>query len=280
VAAIKVITDSACDLPPRLVEQHGIGIVPLDVRLGQWGPEEMSLMGPGQFWQRCATTTALPETSSPAPGAFAESFARAADEGKAGIICLTLSGGLSSTYQSALAGAQQVRGRADVRVVDTRTVSLGQALVVLAAAEAAAAKADLDQAEAVARRLVPDVHVYCALDTLRNVRKGGRIGAARAVLGSLLDVKPVLQIRDGVVEAEARPRTRLRSLEYLAQLVRGAGKLEALGVAHAAAPDLDVFLDMLKGTFPVEDIMVSYLGPVIGAHGGPGCIGVCYRPAP
>jgi DegV family protein with EDD domain len=156
---------------------------------------------------------------------------------------------------------------------------VGEALVVLKTARVGAATNNLDLAEAAARAVVPNVHVYCALDTLDNVKKGGRIGAARATLGSLLSIKPVLEIRDGVVRAEARQRTRARSLQYLVDLVKGAGKLEALAVAHAAAVDLELFLDMLASVFPREDTLVNYLGPVIGAHGGPGCLGVAYLPA-
>jgi DegV family protein with EDD domain len=278
MAAIKVITDSACDLPADIVQAHDIGIVALDVRLGQWGPDQLNHIEPAEFWRRCASTTALPETSSPSPGAFAHSFSQAAADGSA-VVCLTLSSALSSTYQAACAGAQQVRDQADVRVVDTRSVSLGQGLVVLETVQAAVASHDPDVTEAAARRAVADVHVFCTLDTMQNVRKGGRIGAARALLGSLLAVKPVIEIRDGAVQPESQPRTRRRSLEYLANLVRRAGPLQALGVAHAAAPDLEVFLEMLAGTFPRPQILVNYLGPVIGAHAGPGCVGVCFRPA-
>jgi DegV family protein with EDD domain len=277
MAGIRVVADSACDLPTHLVEQHDIGIVPLDVRLGQWGPEEMNRVGSDEFWRRCSMTTALPETSAPSPGAFAESFARAADQGCAGVICLTLSAGLSATHQAACGGADEVRGQIDVRVVDTRTVSVGEGLVVLEAAKVAAATDDLDVTERAARAIAPAIRTFCVLDTMDNVRKGGRIGAARALLGSLLSIKPIVEIRDGVVKAESRPRTRARSLEYLANLVRQAGKLDGLAVAHAAAPDLDEFLDMLAGTYPRNEILVNYLGPAIGAHGGPGCIGVCYH---
>lgn len=279
MAKIRVIADSACDLPNSLAEAHGIGIVPLDVRLGEWGPEEMKLVGPAEFWRRCAMTGALPETSSPSPGAFAESFARAADEGCPSVVCLTLSAGLSGTYQAARAGAEEVRGLVDVRVVDTRTVSVGEAMVVLETARVGAATNDVDLAEAAARAVVPNVQVFCTLDTTDNVRKGGRIGAAKALLGSLLSIKPVLEIRDGVVKGESRQRTRSRSLQYLVDLVKRAGKLEALAVAHAAAVDLEAFLDMLAGVFPREDTLVNYLGPVIGTHGGPGCLGVAYLPA-
>ena len=279
MAGIKVIADSACDLPDNLVEDLGIGIVPLDVRLGEWGPEEMKRVGPGEFWRRCAMTGAVAETSSPSPGTFAESFAHAADEGCPSVVCLTLSSGLSGTYQAARAGAEEVRGRVDVRVVDTRTVSVGEAMVVLETARVGAATNDLDLAEAAARAVVPNVQEFCTLDTMDNVRKGGRIGAARAFLGSLLSVKPVLEIRDGVVKGESRQRTRARSLQYLVGLVKRAGKLDALAVAHAAAVDLDPFLDMLAGVFPRENTLVNYLGPVIGTHGGPGCLGVAYLPA-
>jgi len=266
VAGVRVVADSACDLPSSLAEAHGIEIVPLDVRLGEWGPEEMKLVGPAEFWRRCAMSEALPETSSPSPGAFAESFTRAADQGCPSVVCLTLSAGLSGTYQAARAGAEEVRGRIDVRVVDTRTVS----------ARVAAATCDLDLAEAAARAVVPNVQVFCTLDTMDNVRKGGRIGAARAFLGSLLSIKPILEICDGVVRGESRQRTRARSLQYLVEVVKRAGKLEALAVAHAAAEDLELFLDMLAGVFPREDTLVNYLGPVIGTHGGPGCLGVAY----
>jgi DegV family protein with EDD domain len=278
VPGVRVIADSACDLPARLAAENGIGTVPLDVRLGDWGPDEMRTIEPVEFWRRCALTSALPETSAPSPGAFAQSFVRAAEEGCSGVVCLTLSSGLSATYHAACHGAKEVRGRVEVRVVDTRSVSLGEALIVLETAKVAAGTDDLDLVEAAARAVVPDIRVFCAFDTLDNVRKGGRIGAATAVVGTFLSIKPVVQIRDGVVQAESRPRTRLRSLEYLANVVKRAGPLGSLAVAHAAAPDLDVLLAMLAGTFPADRILVNYLGPVIGAHAGPGCVGVCFRP--
>ena len=277
MAGIRVVTDSAGDIPTRLAQEHDIRIVPLDVRLGDWGPDEMRLIEPAEFWRRCAMTTALPETSAPSPGAFAESFTQAADDGCTSVVCLTLSAGLSSTYQAACAGADEVRERIEVRVVDTRTVTLGQALVVLEAARVARATNDLDAAEAAARAVVPKIRVFGALDTMDNVRKGGRIGTARALLGSLLSIKPIIEIRDGLAEAESRQRTRAGSLEYLVNKLKQAGKLDGLAVAHAAAPDLEVFLEMLTGIFPPEEILVNYIGPVIGTHAGPRCMGICYR---
>jgi DegV family protein with EDD domain len=277
MTGIRVVTDSAADIPTNLADEKDVRIVPLDVRLGEWGPEEMRLIDPAEFWRRCAMTDALPETSAPSPGAFAESFAQAADDGCTGVVCLTLSSELSSTYQAACGGAEEVRDRIDVRVVDTRTVTLGQAMVVLETARVAGDTNDLDLAEAAARAVVPSIRVYGALDTMDNVRKGGRIGAARALMGSLLSIKPIVEIRDGTAVAESRQRTRAGSLEYLVNKLRQAGRLSGLGIAHAAAPDLDAFLDMLVGIYPIEDILVNYIGPVIGTHAGPRCIGICYR---
>jgi DegV family protein with EDD domain len=279
MAGIRVVTDSAADLPASLAAQHDIRIVPLDVRLGEWGPDEMRLIEPAEFWRRCATTTALPETSAPSPGAFAESFTQAADDGCSGVVCLTLSSKLSATYQSACAGAEEARGRIAIRVVDTLTVTLGQAMVVLQAAQTAAATGDLDATEAAAAALVPKIHVFGALDTLENVRRGGRISTVRALTGSLLSIKPIIEIQGGVVEAESRQRTRAGSLQYLVKILRDARPLGGLAVAHAAAPDLETFLDMLEGIYPRDEILVGYIGPVIGTHSGPRTIGICFRPA-
>jgi DegV family protein with EDD domain len=277
MAGIRVVTDSAADLPARLTREHGIRIVPLDVRLGQWGPEEMRLIEPSEFWQRCAMTDELPETSAPSPGAFAERFAQAADDGCDGVVCLTLSSELSSTYQAACTGAEEVRGRIEVRVVDTRTVTLGQAMIVLEAAQVGTSTNQLDAAEAAARAVIPHVRVFGALDTMDNVRKGGRIGAAKALMGSLLSIKPIVEIRDGVAVEESKQRTRAGSLDYLVNKLKNAGPLAGLAVAHAAAPDLEAFLDKLDGIYPRDQILVNYIGPVIGTHAGPRCVGVCYR---
>jgi DegV family protein with EDD domain len=222
-------------------------------------------------------TSALPETSAPSPGAFAESFIEAADDGCSGVLCLTLSAQLSSTYQAACAGAEEVRERIEVRVIDTRTVTLGQAMVVLEAAAVAEATKDLGAAEAAALAVVPRIRVFGALDTMDNVRKGGRIGTARAVVGSLLSIKPIIEIRDGEAVAESRQRTRAGSLEYLVNKLRSAGALAGLAIAHAAAPDLEAFLDMVEDIYPRDEILINYIGPVIGTHAGPRCLGICYR---
>ena len=276
MAGIRVVTVSAGDLPADLVAAHDIRIVPLDVRLGKWGPDEMRLIDPAEFWRRCAITPTLPETSAPSPGDFAAVFSEAADDGCDGVVCITLSAGLSATFQSAVAGAAEVRERIDVRVVDSRFVTIGEGMLVLEAVEAAATRS-LDDLVAALEASVAKIRVYGTFDTVENLRKGGRIGAAQAMIGSLLSIKPVIEIRDGVVEPESRQRTRQRSLDYLVQKVRDAGPLARLAVAHAAAPDVDVVVDQLAEIYPRNEIVIGYIGPVIGTHSGPGCVGVCFR---
>jgi DegV family protein with EDD domain len=277
MAAIRVVTDSASDLPPDRLAEHAIGVVPLDVRFGGSVPEPSGNLSAEEFWKLCDRSPQLPQTSAPSPGAFAEAF-RAAAAGGASVICVTLSSKLSATYQAAVAGAEAASD-VDVRVVDSLSASLGEGIVVLEAAAQAERSDDLDAVERRVRDYAARVEVYATLDTLENLRRGGRIGAAHALLGSLLSIKPVIEVRDGVVEPESRQRTRRASLQYLAGKVRDAGAIEQLGVIHALAPDLDAFLELLAGSFPPERTVVGLMGPVIGTHTGRGTVGVCFVPA-
>jgi DegV family protein with EDD domain len=274
MARIAVVTDSASDLPDEIA---GVTVVPLDVRLGESGPEVMGLLTPAEFWQRCAETTALPETSAPSPGAFRDGFLAAADAGYDGVVCVTISSSLSATNQSARAGAAEAADRIPVRVVDSRQATMGEGLVVLAALDAAEAGGDIDTVERAALEAIDRVQTYGTLDSLENLRRGGRIGNAQALLGSLLSIKPVIVLRGGLVEAESRQRTRARSLTYLVDKVREAGPLQRLAVVHAEARDLGTFLDLLNPLWPREQILVSYIGPVIGTHTGAGALGICFE---
>jgi len=277
MATIRVVTDSAADLDPSVAAEQGIAIVDLDVRLGDIGPETTRNWTPEQFWQECAKSSHLPETSAPSPGAFVDAYLRALTDGCDGVVCITISSKLSATYQAATAGAVEVAERIPVRVVDSLSVTMGEGLLALAAASSARAGGDLDEIAEATKHDLESIRVYGALDTLDNLRKGGRIGGAQAIFGSPLAIKPVIEVREGVVEAESRQRTRSRSLEYLAEKVKGAGELEQLAVVHAAAADVNGFVDMLAEQFPRDEIWVSYIGPVIGTHSGAGGIGVCFK---
>ncbi|HXW38925.1 MAG TPA: DegV family protein [Acidimicrobiales bacterium] len=278
MARIRVVTDSACDLTTELTEGRDLAVVPLTIRFGDQEFVDRSELSPAQFWSRCAESPVLPETAAPSPGAFQEAFEAAAQDGCDGVACITLSGGVSATVQAARTAADAVSGRIAVRVIDSRSLTVGLGLLVIEATDLAATGAGLDEVADRVESLVPHMIVYGVVDTLEHLEKGGRIGGARALLGSLLSIKPVLAVVGGVVEEESKQRTRSRSLRYLADKVRAAPPIRRLAVANGAAPDIGEFLALLDGVKSEFPIVVSDLGPVVGTHAGPGTIGVCILP--
>jgi len=275
MARIRVVTDSACDLSADVAAEHGVTIVPLTIRFGAEEFVDGRDLSTEEFWSRCKASEVLPETAAPSPGAFQEAFLAAADDGCDGVFCIDLSGALSATYQAAVAAAKAVADRIDVRVVDSRSVTMGLGLMVLDAAEQAAAGANLDSLEARAGELVSHSSVYGAVDNLEHLTKGGRIGGARALLGSMLSIKPVVALVDGVVEEESKQRTRARSLQYLADKMRDSPPLSRVAIAHGAATDIDTFLALIEDVPSDHPLVVGQLGPVIGTHTGPGTVGLC-----
>ena len=199
----------------------------------------------------------------------------AADEGYEGVLSLSLSSGVSATFQSAVAASKSVADRIAVRTVDTRSMTMGQGLMVMDLAEMAADGATLDELESRAIELIPRTEVYGIVDTLEHLEKGGRIGGAKALLGSLLSIKPVVALVDGVVEEESKQRTRARSIKYLADKAKNSAPISRLGVANGAATDVSEFLDLIKDVPTEHPLVVVDLGPVVGTHTGPGTIGLC-----
>jgi DegV family protein with EDD domain len=276
MAGIRVVTDSACDLPPAVAEEHGIEVVPLTIRFGDDELVDRRDLSPKEFWARSADSPILPETAAPAPGAFEQVFRTAAEQGADGVVCVTLSSALSATHQAATVAAAAVEQTIPVRVVDSKAVTMAEGLVALEAARMAAEGKGLDDTAGAAEDLVSRLRIFAALDTLENLKKGGRIGGAQALIGSLLSVKPVIELRDGVVEPESRQRTRSKSLRYLVDKVREHGGVENLWVMHGEAPDVEEFLDMLGAVYPREEIRVGDIGAVIGTHAGPRVMGVIF----
>lgn len=273
---VRVVVDTASDLPSSLAEQHRIDLVPLTVRFGADEFVDRKDLTAAQFWARLAGSSVLPETAAPSPGTFEEAYRRAADDGADGVVCVTISSALSATHEAARLAAEAVAGTVPVRIVDSRAVSMAEGTVAVAAAEAAAAGKALDDVVAAAEDMVPRTRTYAALDTLENLRKGGRIGAAQALIGSMLSIKPIIQVTGGKVEPESKQRTRGRSLRYLADKVKEAAPVEHLMVMHGGAPDLDALLDLLADVCPRDGIGVADVGAVIGTHAGPRVIGVTF----
>lgn len=275
MARIRVVTDSACDLSAELTAAKGVDTVPLSIRFGSEEFTDGTTLSTEEFWTRCAKSEVLPETAAPSPGAFQTVFEAAADAGYDGVFCLDLSGAVSATHQAAVTAARAVADRIEVRAVDSRSLTVGLGVMVLDVADRAAAGADLDALEARVEELKARTLVFGVVDTLEHLEKGGRIGGARALLGSLLSIKPVVTLVDGVVEEESKQRTRSRSLRYLADKAIEAPPLSRIAVCNGAALDIDDFLDMIKGVASEHPLVVTDLGPVVGTHTGPGTIGLC-----
>ena len=273
---IRVVTDSACDLPDDIVDKYGIEIVPLTIRFGEEEFVDRFELSVEAFYDKLATSDTLPETAAPAPGKFQQAYEKLADEGADAVICVNISSGLSATMESAQQAAKAVADRVTVRVIDSQQVSGAIGRLCIEAAEAAEAGTDLDTIVADLEEKVPRTHVFGALNTLENLKKGGRIGNAQALLGNMLAIKPILRIHGGVVEEAAKQRTRKKALHWLRDKVVN-DPVEDLMILNGLATDIDEFIDMLAPKYRREDLITGVIGPVIGTHAGPGVIGISYR---
>lgn len=275
---VRIVTDSACDLPQSVVDELGITIVPLTIRIDGVEFVDREQLSNAEFWTKCAASPTLPETAAPAPGQFEAAYRRLAAEGASSIVAINLSGALSATMQSAELAARSVNPDIKVTVVDSEQVTLGLGIVVVEAARMAAAGADHDSIVTRATSLAKRTKVWGALDTLENLKKGGRIGGAKALLASALAIKPIIEVRDGKVEQGGKQRTRSKALAFIVDQLVAAGAVEHLWVMHAACDDTADFVAMVQphfsGTIPVGDI-----GPVVGSHAGQGTIGVAFTTA-
>lgn len=277
---VHVVTDSSCDLPADLADGLDISIVPLTIRFGDDEFVDREELSTAEFWTRCVNSDTLPETAAPAPGQFEQVYRAAAANGATSVIVISLSSALSATMQSAQLAARTVINDPsidlDVRVIDSRSLTMGLGTIVLACARAARDGANADEVEALAHDLVGRTRVFAALDTLDNLKKGGRIGNAKALLATALSIKPIIDVTGGVVEQAGKQRTRSKALAYLVDKVQSYhGNIENLAVLHADCSDVDLFVEMLGHT--ADDIVVGEIGPVIGTHGGRGTIGVAFQ---
>jgi DegV family protein with EDD domain len=276
VGGVRIVADSAADLPPEIAAQHGIEIVPLSVRFGSESYLSGTELGSEDFWKKLRSSSDAPSTAAPSAGDFQSAYERLANDGATGIVSVHLSSKLSATFQSAEVAAKQMDG-VPVECVDTLAVSAGAGLMAVHAAERAAGGASVADIAAELIAMRSRVHLYGVIDTLEYLRRGGRIGGAAALLGTMLKVKPVIGLEDGVVEPVDRVRTRAKALEHVVGLVKQhADRLDRLVVVEGEAPDTEQFVSMLSGVVRVTPKDIWPFGPIVGAHAGPGVIGVCF----
>lgn len=274
---VRIVTDSACDLSDAELEEWGIGMVPLSIRFGDEEFVDRTELSTDEFYRRLGESEHLPETSAPAPGAFAAMFNKMAAEGASAVVCINLSEALSATIQSARTAAGSDDVEIDVRVINSKSVTGGLGSIVLACAKAGRDGASVDDVVALAEDMSGRTRVYATLDTLENLKKGGRIGGAQAAFGAMLSIKPLLDLSSGEVVAAGKQRTRKRSLAWVKEQLANAGEVENLAILHANATDYNDFMSSLSDIPSVATARTNIIGAVIGTHGGPGIIGITYQ---
>lgn len=273
--AVVILTDSACDIPPGVAERLGIAVVPLNVHFGTRAFEDNVTITPDEFYSILADSPELPTTSLVSPGKLKEAYDRLGADAD-GIVSIHLSSKLSGTYNSALQGAEMTSAARSVAVIDSAQGSIGLGLVVIKAAEAANGGADQDEVAALARDAAARAQCFCLLETLEYLVKGGRIGRAQGLLGSVLGIKPMVILRDGMASPLGKARTFSRALAKMKQTARDFAPVESLAVMYSTTPELaEEVADDLRDLLPEgEAPYVTRFGPLLGVYTGPGAIGI------
>lgn len=271
---VKIVTDSLSDITSDLAEKLGITIVPLTVSFGRESFLDRVTMSTDEFYHRLSFDPIWPTTTQPAPGVFAEVYNKLAKETDE-ILVVVVSSKLSGTYDSAANAKTLVKGKCRIEVIDSLTVVMGLGLIVIAAAKVAQAGANLDELVDLVHNLIPKSHAIMSFDTLKYLAKGGRIGKAKGLLGSLLSVKPILTIRDGEVSPLTKVRTRAAGIDYLCNFVAGFSNIRELAVEYATTGDeAGMIIERLGSFYPRERIYKSTISPVIGTYAGPNVLSV------
>ena len=275
---VRVITDSTADLPPEMAAELRIEVVPLNVHFGTDTFRDGIDLSADEFYERLVASPRPPTTSQPSVGAFLEVYQKAL-EGADGIVSVHISAKVSGTWNSAVQAREQLSDSSKVTVVDTGQASMGLGWVAVAAARAAQAGASMDEVASLARSAAEQVRVLFLVDTLEYLQKGGRIGKAQAMFGSVLAIKPILTIQEGEVHPLERVRTRGKGVARLVQLVQEAAPLQSMAVLYTTTEDeARALAERLGPCVPSGQVIVGRLGTVVGTYAGPGLLGVGWVP--
>jgi DegV family protein with EDD domain len=278
MSPIAIITDTDASLPEDIAAKYGIRQVSINVHFGEETLATGLEIDDAQLFARVDREGRLPTTSAPSPGQFSVAFQDALDEGADQIICFCVSSEVSATYNAAVV-ARDTMPDAEITVVDTRSLTMGQGFMVLAGAEAAARGATADRVVAEALDVGERIHIYSALSTVKYMAMSGRIGSLAAGMATLLNVKPILAVQDGKLDLLERVRTQKKSwarvIELTAEAV-GKQPIERMAIVHAnAADDADHFSEQVRERLACpEEIFRAELTPGLSVHSGAGLVGV------
>jgi DegV family protein with EDD domain len=272
---VRIVTDSTADLNQAQQESAGVSVVPLNVRFGDQVFKDHLDLSTDEFFSRLKASPQLPKTSQPAVGAFEEVFRKHREAGD-DVVAVLISSKVSGTVGAAEMAAKSVDGE-HIEVIDSLTTSMALGFLALEGAKLAKSGADRSEVGQRIRSLIPKAKVLAAVDTLTYLERGGRIGRARALLGSLLNVKPLITLQDGEVAPLGRARGRVQAIDKLVSLLERDGKLSNLAVLHGGArSDAERLRDRVSGNYPGLEIPLAETGAVIGTYTGPGVIGFTY----
>jgi len=271
---VKIIADSLGDVPSEVAKELDITVIPLNVIFGTESFRDGIDLTTEQFYERLAHGKIFPTTAVPSIGTFIEVYDKLAEETD-GILVITFSQKLSATYETALQAVEQMKKKCQVEVIDSQTAAMAEGLLVIAAAKAAKAGASLDEVVKLTRNNISRVEIRMAFDTLEYLKRGGRIGRAQALLGSVLRLHPVLGIKDGELFPFAKERSRAKAIDYLYNFAMSFSNIEGMAVEDATTPDeADMLVERLSSKCPKERIYRSKVSPVLGAHVGPHVLSV------
>ncbi len=272
--AVKIVTDSLSDITSDIAQELGITVVPLTVSFGRESFLDRITMTTDEFYYKLTHDANWPKTTQPPPGDFVNVYNKLAKETDE-ILVITLSSKLSGTYQSALAAKDIVEAKCRIEVIDSLMVAMGLGLIVIAAAKAAQAGANLDKVADLVHKAMPRSHLIAYFDTLKYLAKGGRIGKAQGLLGAMLSIKPILTVKDGEMSPVTRLRSQAAGMDYLYNFVAGFSHIEGLAVEHTTTPDAaDKLVERFSSLFPKERIYRSTVSPVMGTYAGPNALAV------
>lgn len=274
--AVRIVTDSTADIPQERAHELGITIVPLTVFFGNEAYLDGIELDNAGFYSKLQASKTLPRTSQPSPAAFQEAYIRLIDEGADAILSVHLSSKLSGTYQSACTARDTLPEnikKIPIDIVDSLSISIGMAIPIIQAAKEAREGMGFEEIKAHVLDLLARTRILAVLDTLEYVKRGGRIGGARALLGNMLSVKPIVSLKNGEVVPVEQPRTRSKAYARIAQLVQAMDTLEHLSVAESSSEVGQELMQALKTVYS-GNIPVYKLGAVLGTHTGPGTVAI------
>jgi DegV family protein with EDD domain len=272
---VAVVTDSVADIPLQLAEELGITVVPLLLRFDSAVYRDNLDISPDDYYKQLSTAKVLPKTSTPPPLAFSEVFDKLAEKTD-NILYIGLSSKLSGTFQVAVESVGLMKKQCRVELLDSQWAAMAQGFIVITAARAAMEGKNLDEVIAIAKQTTSRVGLCAAFNTLEYLERGGRIGKAQALLGSLLKINPIIGVRDGVVVPLGKRRSRRKAIDYLFNYAANKPDIEALAVEYATDRDEAYKLEAkLRTRFPDVPVYISRATPAMGTHTGPGLMVVC-----